>query len=148
MKVLLKKRDLWFPWTVHGTHWKSHQPHKRASKKKKRRCRCWQAQSKRVLTIKQTWQNGSEFSNSTRPEKTWPKPDFFYLKQKWVNPWPDSCFLWVNRTWPEPEPFLKKKKILGKKKIVKLTQYWFNCLLWTLRKQLIHLHNCIQINWK
>ena len=34
------------------------------------------------------------------------------------------------------------------KKIVKLRQYWFNCLLWALRKQLKHLHNCMQINWK
>ena len=31
---------------------------------------------------------------------------------------------------------------------VKLRQYWFNCLLWGLKKPLIHLHNCMQINWK
>ena len=30
----VEKRGLWVLWTMHGTHWKSHQPHKRASKKK------------------------------------------------------------------------------------------------------------------
>ena len=34
MKVLLKKRCLWVPWTVHRTHWKSHHSHRNALKKK------------------------------------------------------------------------------------------------------------------
>ena len=54
-----------------------------------------------------TWQNGSEFSDPTRPDpkNTWPEYDFFDLKQKWVDLWPDPCFLRVNPTRPEPEPF-------------------------------------------
>ena len=82
---------------------------------------------------------------------TRPTPDFFDPKQKRVDPWPDTCFLRVNPTRlvtrPEPKPFFKNFFVLVKK-IVKLRQYWFNCLLWVLRKQLIHLHNCMQINWK
>ena len=45
---------------------------------------------------------------------------------------------------PNPNHFLKLFFLVKKK----LRQYWFNCLLWVLRKQLRHLHNCMQINWK
>ena len=76
---------------------------------------------------------------------------FFYMKQKQVDSWPDPWFF-AGQPDPNPNPnqnHLKKFFFFGvKKKIVKLRQYWFNCLLWGLRKQLIHLHNCMQINWK
>ena len=65
-------------------------------------------------------------------------------------PDPNSIFLTrsknrLTRDLPEPEHFFKT--FFWVKKIIKLRLYWFNCLLWVLRKQLIHLHNCIQINW-
>ena len=44
----------------------------------------------------------------------------------------------------DPEPFFKT--FFFGKKIIKLKQYWFNCLLWGLRKQLRHLYNYMQIN--
>ena len=83
------------------------------------------------------------------PKNTRLKPDFFDLKQKRVDPWPDPCFVRVNPTWHAtwPEQFFFKL-FFWVKKILKLRQYWFNCLLWALRKQLIHIHNCMQINWK
>ena len=78
----------------------------------------------------------------------WPdsNPSFFDPKQKRVDLWPDPCFLWVNPT--RTRTIFLKLFFWVKRKIVKLRQYWFNCLLRALRKQLIHIHNCMQINWK
>ena len=66
-------------------------------------------------------------------------------------PDPNSIFLTrsknrLTRDLPKLEHFFKT--FFWVKKIIKLRLYWFNCLLWVLRKQLIHLHNCMQINWK
>ena len=75
----------------------------------------------------------------TRPKKYLTRTPFFLTRPMF--------FLRVNPN-PNPNPNLFLKKIFLVKKIVKLRQYWFNCLLWALKKQLIHLHNCMQINWK
>ena len=75
-----------------------------------------------------------------------------------------NFLIWSDLTWKIPDPTLifftwiknrltcdsnhfLKLLFLGKK-IIKLRQYWLNYLLWTLRKQLRSLHNCMQMNWK
>ena len=106
-----------------------------------------------VVSYLRTKRNKSRYGKTGQNFLTWPDPKntlpeldfFFYPKQKRVDPWPDPCFLRVN---PTRTRIIFLKLFFLVKKIVKLRQYWFNCLLWALRKQLIHLHNCMQINWK
>ena len=115
-----------------------------------------------VVSYLRTKRNKSRYGKTGQNFLTWPDPKntlpeldfFFYPKQKRVDPWPDMCF--CRSTWPDltrpatrpkPESFFVLNFFFGKKK-VKLRQYWFNFLFWALRKQLIYLHNCMQINWK
>ena len=97
---------------------------------------------------------GQNFLTWPNPKNTLTKLDFFLLEAKtgWPMTW--HVFLQVNLTRPDPRPnpnpnlFFVFLTFFLVKKIVKLIQYWFNCLFWALRKQLIYLHNCMQINWK
>ena len=90
--------------------------------------------------------------DSTRPEKYLTQTRFFLLEAK--TGWPVTrpvFFCESSRPDPQSKPnpnhfFLTF--FFWVKKRIKLRQYCFNCLLWALRKQLIHLHNCMQINWK
>ena len=89
-----------------------------------------------------------------RVRKFWPNPTrkipdpnpFFWPKTKtgWPVTWPMFFAGQLDSTC-NPNHFLKLFFLVKKKK---LRQYRFNCLLRALRKQLRHLHNCMQINWK
>ena len=80
-------------------------------------------------------------------KNTWPKPFFFTRSKNGLTSDLTRVFCESTRLGSQPDPNHFLKLVFDKKK-KKLRQYWFNYLLWVLRKQLRHLYNCMQINWK
>ena len=95
---------------------------------------------------------GQNFLTPPDLKKTLPEPPFFFTRNKNGLTHDLTC---VFASQPDPTCDLTRTRIFFflklfflVKKITKLRQYWFNCLFWVLRKQLIYLHNCMQINWE